>query len=148
MVDGELPASFTRPGGLGVELDGFPILTYLQNSVILKFGTIIMTQLEYDNIFDAITDDPIEAADLTLRSDLVNTLVAIFKERGWKNSHIGAALNIPQSRVSELVRGKIAVLSVQKLFGYLAVLGYRFRPSLDGSHHVICRVEERQREAA
>ncbi|CAK10278.1 MULTISPECIES: helix-turn-helix domain-containing protein [Rhizobium] len=107
-----------------------------------------MTQLEYDNIFEAITGDPIEAADLTLRSDLVNTLVAIFKERGWKNADIGAALDIPQSRVSELVRGKIAVLSVQKLFGYLAVLGYRFKPSLDGNHHVVCRVEEKQKEAA
>lgn len=107
-----------------------------------------MIQLEYDNIFEAITDDPIEAADLTLRSDLVNTLVAIFKERGWKNADIGAALDIPQSRVSELVRGKIAVLSVQKLFGYLAILGYRFKPSLDGNHHVVCRVEEKQKEAA
>ncbi|MQB12335.1 XRE family transcriptional regulator [Agrobacterium sp. ICMP 6402] len=107
-----------------------------------------MTQLEYDNIFDSITDDPVEAADLTLRSDLVNTLVAIFKERGWKNVDIGAALDIPQPRVSELVRGKIAVLSVQKLFGYLAVLGYRFKPSFDGSHHVVCGVEEKQREAA
>lgn len=107
-----------------------------------------MTQLEYDSIFEAITDDPIEAADLTLRSDLVNTLVAIFKERGWKNADIGTALDIPQSRVSELVRGKIAVLSVQKLFGYLAVLGYRFKPSLDGNHHVVCRVEEKQKEAA
>lgn len=100
------------------------------------------------NIFEAITDDPIEAADLTLRSDLVNTLVAIFKERGWKNADIGTALDIPQSRVSELVCGKIAVLSVQKLFGYLAVLGYRFKPSLDGDHHVVCRVEEKQKEAA
>jgi predicted XRE-type DNA-binding protein len=107
-----------------------------------------MTQLEYDNIFDSITDDPIEAADLTLRSDLVSTLVAIFKERGWKNADIGAALDIPQSRVSELVRGKIAVLSVQKLFGYLASLGYRFKPSLDGNHQVVCRVEEKQKEAA
>lgn len=83
-----------------------------------------------------------------MRSDLVNTLVAIFEECGWKNADIGAALNVPQSRVSELVRGKIAVLSVQKLFGDLAVLGYRFKPSLDGGHHVICQVEEKQREAA
>lgn len=73
-----------------------------------------MTQL-CDNIFASITDDPIEAADLTLRSELVNTLVAILNERGSKNADIGAALDISQSRVNELICGKIAVLSVQKL---------------------------------
>lgn len=107
-----------------------------------------MTQLEYENIFDSITDDPIEAADLALRSDLVSTLVAIFDDRGWKNAEIGAALGIPQTRVSELVRGKIAVLSVQRLFGYLAALGYRFKPSLDGNNRVVCHVEVVKKGAA
>jgi hypothetical protein len=46
------------------------------------------------------------------------------------------------------VRCKIAVLSVQRLFGDLAGLGYRFKPLLDGNHHVDCRVEEKPNEAA
>lgn len=103
-----------------------------------------MARLRCDDIFESITDDPVEVADLTLRCDLVNTLVAIFRQRGWKNADIGAALDIPQSRVSELVRGRVAVLSVQKLFGYLALLGYRFRPSLDEDCRVVCHVEQRR----
>jgi predicted XRE-type DNA-binding protein len=98
-------------------------------------------KLTYSNIFESITEDKSLAADLQFRSDLMMTLIDIIEHRGWKQSDIAEALDIPQPRVSELLRGKISLFSSDRLIGYLAKLGYRLRPSVDGDHNVICAVE-------
>ncbi|CDZ28732.1 helix-turn-helix domain-containing protein [Neorhizobium galegae] len=101
-----------------------------------------MERLVFENIFDVVTEDPIEAADLRFRSDLLTTLVAIFEDRKWKQTDIAKALDIPQPRVSELMRGKIQLFSADKLIGYLAKLGVRLKPSFSAEHKVICDVVE------
>jgi predicted XRE-type DNA-binding protein len=87
-----------------------------------------MEQLKYDNIFDAIADDPKEAADLKFRADLM--LVIRERVRGYSQAQIGRALGVPQPRVSELLSGKIDLFSSDKLIGILAQLGVRFRPAV------------------
>lgn len=87
-----------------------------------------MTKLAYNNIFDAITNDAGEAADLKFRSDLLIVLRGIFESRNWKQAEIMQALDIPQPRASELTRGMADKFSSDKLIGYLAALGYRFAP--------------------
>jgi predicted XRE-type DNA-binding protein len=101
-----------------------------------------MERLVFENIFDAVTEDPIEAADLRFRSDLLTTLIAIFEDRKWKQADIAGALDIPQPRVSELMRGKIHLFSADKLIGFLAKLGVRLKPSFSAEHRVICEVVE------
>lgn len=101
-----------------------------------------MTQLEYENIFDAIVQDKNEAADLRFRSDLMMTLEAIFKDRGWTQKEISQILEIPQPRVSELMTGKIQLFSSDKLIGLLAKLGIRLQPAYDENHKVVCKVTE------
>lgn len=104
-----------------------------------------MTQLTYTNIFDAITDNQAEAADLEFRSDLLIIMRGIFESRGWKQADIMEALDIPQSRASELANGKIDKFSSDKLLGYMAALGVRFKPTykaLDASKiEVSCDVQ-------
>ncbi|MBB4007273.1 helix-turn-helix domain-containing protein [Allorhizobium taibaishanense] len=97
-------------------------------------------KLEYTNIFESITEDHALAADLQFRSDLLMTLIDIIETKGWKQAEIAAALDIPQPRVSELLRGKISLFSSERLIGYLAKLGIRFRPSMTEDHKVICDV--------
>lgn len=101
-----------------------------------------MERLVFENIFEVVTEDPIEAADLRFRSDLLTTLVALFEDRKWKQADIAKALDIPQPRVSELMRGKIQLFSADKLIGYLAKLGVRLKPSFSAEHKVICEVVE------
>lgn len=98
-------------------------------------------KLEYTNIFESITEDASLAADLQFRSDLLMTLIGIIDHKGWKQAEIAQALEIPQPRVSELLRGKIRLFSSDRLIGYLAKLGYRLRPSVTSEHKVICDVE-------
>jgi predicted XRE-type DNA-binding protein len=87
-----------------------------------------MSKLTYKNIFDAISDDPQDAADLEFRADLMIAMRRYFEDRGWKQTDIGNKLGIPQPRVSELVNGKINLLSSDRLIGYFAKLGFRFKP--------------------
>ncbi|KPF46758.1 helix-turn-helix domain-containing protein [Rhizobium sp. AAP43] len=99
-----------------------------------------MPRLDYDNIFDVIADNPVEAADLQFRTDLMLTLRRLFEERKWRQSQIADALGVSQPRVSELMRGKIDLFSADKLIGFLARLGVRLRPSVDSTGQVVCEV--------
>lgn len=97
--------------------------------------------LAYDNIFESIVDDPTEAADLAFRADVLSTLLDIFRDRKWSQADVARALEIPQPRVSELMRGKVDLFSSDRLIGYLAKAGFRFRPAFDG-RKVVCVVEQ------
>jgi predicted XRE-type DNA-binding protein len=98
-------------------------------------------KLTYTNIFESITEDVTLAADLQFRCDLLNILIDIIDKKGWKQNDVALALNIPQPRVSELLRGKISLLSSDRLIGYLAKLGYRLKPSIAGNHEIACNVD-------
>ncbi len=86
-----------------------------------------MERLKYSNIFEAITDDAEEAADLQFRADLMLVLREYFRSQAATQAEIGKRLSIPQPRVSELMTGKIDKFSSDKLIGFLAKLGIRFR---------------------
>lgn len=87
-----------------------------------------MTQLSYKNIFDAITGDQNEAADLAFRTDMMIAMRQFFEDKGWKPAQVRTRLGISQPRVSELMTGKINLVSSDKLIGYWAKLGFHFRP--------------------
>lgn len=88
-----------------------------------------MTQLSYDNIFDALTDDREEAADLQFRAEFILALRDYCDGRGWSRAHIAQLLGVAQPRVSELMTGKIHLISADKLVAYASKLGFRLRPT-------------------
>ena len=66
-----------------------------------------MERETFDNVFDALTDTPEQAANMTLRSDLMR---AIRKEvRAWDGPQAAAAarLGVSQPRVNDLLRNRI-----------------------------------------
>jgi predicted XRE-type DNA-binding protein len=102
----------------------------------------------YDNIFEAVSDDPMEVFDLTLRADLIDTIHTLIGERQLTHGQIAEVLNVPAPRVSELMRGKISLLTVPKLIGYLGLLGYRLKPAAAPDGTVNCEVQHMKHEAA
>jgi predicted XRE-type DNA-binding protein len=86
-------------------------------------------KLKYSNIFEAIADNAEEAADLEFRADLMLVLRDFFREHGASQAQIGQMLGIPQPRVSELMSGKINKFSSDKLIGFCAKVGIRFKPA-------------------
>jgi len=86
-------------------------------------------KLQYDNIFEAITDSTEEAADMQFRADLILVLRDYFREQAATQAQIGQVLRIPQPRVSELMTGKVHKFSADKLIGFLANVGIQLKPS-------------------
>lgn len=94
----------------------------------------------FDNPFEVVAKDPMELFDLTLRADLLRTILGLIRERDLTARQVGEILRIPASRVSELMRGRLALLSAAKLVGYLGLLGYQLRPDMDSGEGVTCAV--------
>lgn len=74
-----------------------------------------MERHSFDNVWDALEDTAAEAANMTLRSDL---LIAIQQEvRAWgvTQAQAAARLDITQPRLNDLLKGKIANFSLDAL---------------------------------
>jgi predicted XRE-type DNA-binding protein len=64
-----------------------------------------------------------EAAHLLIRSDLMIQLTKTLKERRLTQVHAARLLGVSQPRVSDLVRGRIDLFSIDSLVEMLARLG-------------------------
>lgn len=80
------------------------------------------------NVFVDLGFPPEEAAVLTMRADLMATLRTLIIERGWTQQEAARKLEIGQSRVSDLVRGKWEKFSLDMLITLAARVGKK--PSL------------------
>ena len=80
------------------------------------------------NVFVDLGFPPAEAAVLTMRADLMATLRSLIIERDWTQQEAARKLEIGQSRVSALVRGKWEKFSLDMLITLAARVGKK--PSL------------------
>ncbi|HEY4124842.1 MAG TPA: XRE family transcriptional regulator [Rhizomicrobium sp.] len=86
-----------------------------------------MKRQSFDNVWDALSDSPEEAASMTMRSNL---LIAIEQRvRSWKVTQAVAAkrLGITQPRLNDLLHGKIANFSLDTLVDLAAKAGLSVR---------------------
>ncbi len=69
----------------------------------------------FTNVWDALEDTPAEAANMTMRSDLLIALQG--RIGGWKVTQAAAArrLQITQPRLNDLLRGRIDKFSLDAL---------------------------------
>lgn len=107
-----------------------------------------MDNLQFDNIFDAITDNSEEAADLEFRADLMLVIRDIIESKNWSQADAAQALGVAQPRISEITRGKIQSCSADKLIGYLSKLGFRIKPQFQPERQRQLEVKVRQQLAA
>lgn len=64
-----------------------------------------------------------ESVSLTLKADLHGKILEIIQKQKIKPRDLEKILDVPQPRVSELLNGKVSVLSIEKLISYLEKLG-------------------------
>ena len=86
---------------------------------------------EYASVWDAIADTPEEAANLSLRSELMDEIEAIIKESGWTQAEAAKRCGVTQPRMNDLLRGRIARFSIDALVNIASALGRKVRVSLD-----------------
>jgi predicted XRE-type DNA-binding protein len=95
-----------------------------------------MSKFEYDefeNVWDALADTPEEAANLTLRSDLMIQIETIVKENGWTQAEAAKRCGVTQPRINDLLRGRISRFSLDALVNIASALGRKVRVSLDNA---------------
>lgn len=88
------------------------------------------------NVFADLGFPPAEAAHLLVRSDLMIQLESILKERGLTQAKAAKLLGVSQPRISDLVRGRLELFSIDTLVDMLARLGVSVTLRTKRSRHV------------
>jgi len=93
-----------------------------------------MSNERFASVWDAIEDSPEEAENMKLRSALMMDLKGHINRAGLSQSQAAKLFGVTQPRISDLMRGKINLFSLDALVNMAAAAGLR--------------VEMRLREAA
>ncbi|MFD2190281.1 helix-turn-helix domain-containing protein [Pistricoccus aurantiacus] len=84
-----------------------------------------MSDDTFTSVWDAITDTVAEAENMRLRSELMIALERYIKKQGWTQAEAARQFGVTQPRVSDLMRGKIQLFSLDTLVGMVAAVGLR-----------------------
>ncbi len=87
----------------------------------------------FASVWDAIADTPAEAANLRLRSELMDQIAAVVTEQGWTQSEAAARCGVTQPRMNDLLRGRISRFSLDALVNIAAALGLRVQVRLEAA---------------
>ena len=77
----------------------------------------------YNSVWDAIMDTPQESLNMKLRSDLMLQIRQTIDVNGWTQKKAAKKLGVTQPRISDLLRGKIELFSLDMLVNMLASMG-------------------------
>jgi predicted XRE-type DNA-binding protein len=93
-------------------------------------GTAVMTEQTFASAWDAIEDTPAEAEDMKLRSTLMMALERHIRSKRWTQAEAARRLGVTQPRLSDLLRGKIDLFSLDTLVNILAAAGLQVEISV------------------
>ena len=82
------------------------------------------------NVFRDLGFSGDEAESLKLRAELMVNLQKVITARGLKQAETAELLGVTQPRVSDLMRGRIDLFSIDKLIDMLARFGIRVKLEL------------------
>ena len=77
----------------------------------------------FTSVWDALENTPQEAASMKARSALMMALAEVIRERGMTQGEAATLFGVTQPRVSDLVRGKINLFSLDTLIDMAATAG-------------------------
>ena len=77
----------------------------------------------FSSVWDAIEDTPQQAASMRARSELMMNLTEVIRERGMTQGDAAALFGVTQPRISDLMRGKINLFSLDTLIDMAATAG-------------------------
>jgi predicted XRE-type DNA-binding protein len=83
-----------------------------------------MKKNRFKSVWDAIEDTPGEAANMKTRSALMMAISGYITQQGWSQAEAATALGVTQPRISDLVRGKVQLFSIDTLVNMLAGAGF------------------------
>lgn len=84
-----------------------------------------MKKRQAEDIFEQLGFNQTEAANLALRSETMDTLIAEIEKKGLTQAQAAKAPGVSQPRISDLMRGKMHLFSIDTLITLLSALGLR-----------------------
>ncbi len=85
----------------------------------------VITHTTKGSIFDDLGFSNEQAENLKVRAKLMQELTQIIKETGETQNDIAKRLGVTQSRISDLMRGKIQKFTIDNLVNIMSKSGYR-----------------------
>ncbi|PKO89475.1 MAG: XRE family transcriptional regulator [Betaproteobacteria bacterium HGW-Betaproteobacteria-12] len=82
-----------------------------------------MSEQRFTSVWDAIEDTPQQAASMRVRSELMMALQKWLKSEGLTQAAAAGMFGVTQPRVSDLVRGRINLFSLDTLIDMAATAG-------------------------
>jgi len=82
-----------------------------------------MSDKAFKSVWDAIEDDPAQAANMKHRSALMMAISEHVKAKGLNQTEAAKLFAVSQPRISDLMRGKIGMFSIDTLVAMLAAAG-------------------------
>ncbi len=83
----------------------------------------VTARQRFASVWDAIEDTPQEAASMRARSGLMMSLAEAIRRRGMTHPQAAALFGVTQPRISDLMRGKVNLFSLDTLMGMAATAG-------------------------
>jgi predicted XRE-type DNA-binding protein len=84
-----------------------------------------MSNERFESVWDAIEDTPAEAENMKLRSKLMIALKELIARDKLTQARAAKLFGVTQPRISDLMRGKIDLFSLDMLVNMLATAGMR-----------------------
>ena len=81
------------------------------------------TKQRFASIWDAIEDTPQEAASLRARSALMMSITETIQAQGLTQAQAAELFGVTQPRISDLMRGKVNLFSLDALVGMASTAG-------------------------
>jgi predicted XRE-type DNA-binding protein len=79
----------------------------------------------FENVWDAIEENPAVAENMKLRSSLMVALGEYIARQGLTQSQAAKIFGVTQPRISDLMRGRIDLFAIDTLVNMLATAGLR-----------------------
>lgn len=83
------------------------------------------------NIFELLTDDPVQYNIKAFKAKLAIALVALIKEQGLSQASAAEKLSVTQPRMSNLFRLRLEKFSIDALLVMLVKCGYKIDTTFD-----------------
>jgi predicted XRE-type DNA-binding protein len=95
------------------------------NSNVKKKSAKLAAHRTRGSVLDELNMTEQDRLELKLKADLHQDILKLIKKKKFSPRQLEKLFDIPQPRVSELLRGKLSLLSVSKLLYYANLLGAR-----------------------
>lgn len=86
-----------------------------------------MSKKRFSSVWDAIEDSAAEAASMKLRAELASEIIGRMQDRKLTQAQAAQLIGVTQPRISDLMRGRLNLFSLDALVDMADRIGLRTR---------------------